>query len=82
MSQHDLRDLLVAIERTGEYHRPVQRAFHAAGCDTRLVHPYISKHFRLLAIPGINVVSAADLADELDHRTITPMPMLSLAEPA
>jgi len=52
MSQHDLRDLLVAIERTGEYHRPVQRAFRAAGWDTRLVHPYASKQFRQPADPG------------------------------
>src|SRR5580700_8048927 len=29
-AQHDLRDLVVLIERTGEYHRPVQRAFRAA----------------------------------------------------
>ena len=40
MSQHALQDLVVAIERTGEYHRPVQLAFRAAGFDTRLVHPF------------------------------------------
>jgi hypothetical protein len=43
MRQHDLRDLVVAIERTGEYHRPVQQAFRAAGFETRLVHPVLSK---------------------------------------
>ena len=52
MRQHDLRDLVVAIERTGEYHRIVQRAFRDAGWDTRLVHPYASKQFRLPANPG------------------------------
>src|SRR4051812_6643084 len=29
--EHDLRDLVVLIERTGEYHRPIQRAFREAG---------------------------------------------------
>jgi transposase len=36
---HQLRDGLVAIERTGRYHRVVQRAFAAAGFETRIVHP-------------------------------------------
>ena len=31
MADHDLRDLIVAIERTGNYHLPVQRAVAAAG---------------------------------------------------
>src|SRR5215467_7633722 len=31
MQQHGLKDLVVAIERTGDYHRPVQQAFHQAG---------------------------------------------------
>jgi transposase len=52
LQQQDLRDLVVAIERTGEYHRPVQRACRAAGWDTRLVHPYASKQFRQPADPG------------------------------
>lgn len=46
MQQHDLRDLVVAIERTGRYHHPVKNAFAAAELDTRLVHPYTSKQFR------------------------------------
>lgn len=49
MIDHQLRDLIVAIERTGEYHRPVQRAWQRAGFDTRLVHPFTSKQFRLPA---------------------------------
>lgn len=52
-AQHRLRDLIVAIERTGEYHRLVQRACRQAGYDTRLVHPLISKQFRQVADPGI-----------------------------
>jgi len=50
--RYQLRDLLVAIERTGEYHRPVQRFFRGRGHDVRLVHPYASKQFRQPAAPG------------------------------
>ena len=50
--QHDLRDLVVALERTGEYHRPPQRAFRQAGFDTRLVHPFTTKQYRQPADPG------------------------------
>jgi transposase len=51
MQRHDLRDLVVAIERTGDYHRPVQRAFREAGFDTRIVHPYTTKQYRQPADP-------------------------------
>lgn len=61
IAQHQLRDCIVAIERTGEYHRPVQRACKQAGFDTRLVHPLSSKHFRLPADPG-NKTDDTDLA--------------------
>jgi transposase len=46
--RHDLRDHIVAVEMTGTYHRPVQRAFRQAGSETRLVHPFASRHYRLL----------------------------------
>jgi len=61
MTQHDLRDLVVAIERTGEYHRPVQRAFRQAGFEIRLVHPFTSKQYRLPADPH-NKTDDTDLA--------------------
>src|SRR5712672_1612059 len=32
---HDLRDLIVAVERTGRYHHTPRRAFAAAGFETR-----------------------------------------------
>src|SRR5262249_47204933 len=51
MRRHHLGDLTVAIERTGEYHRPVQRAFRAAGFDTRVVHPFTAKQYRQPADP-------------------------------
>src|SRR5436309_9413973 len=41
LAAHDLRDLVVAIEQTGAYHRPVKRADADAGFDTRTVHPAI-----------------------------------------
>src|ERR1700704_2500860 len=31
IATHDLRDVIIAIEQTGVYHRPIQRAFTAAG---------------------------------------------------
>ena len=54
-AQHDatLLDLVVAIERTGEYHRPMQRALVAAGFEVRIVHPLATHHFRQVAHPGI-----------------------------
>jgi transposase len=60
MIDHQLRDLIVAIERTGEYHRPVQRACQRAGFDTRLVHPFTSKQFRLPA--DVDKTDDTDLA--------------------
>jgi transposase len=47
-----LKDVLVSVERTGNYHRPVQRAFAAAGYETRVVHPFATKQFRQPANPG------------------------------
>jgi len=49
IERHGLRDHLVAVEMTGTYHRPVQRAFRKAGSETRLVHPFASRHYRLPA---------------------------------
>lgn len=49
---HGIRDLVAAIERTGEYHRPVQRAVRRCGWEARLVHSFTSKQFRLPANPG------------------------------
>ena len=41
-----LTDVVVAVEMTGIYHKPVQRAFRSAGFDTRIVHPFASSHYR------------------------------------
>jgi transposase len=55
--RHQLRDLVIAIERTGNYHLPVKRAFEAARFedrpfDVRVVHPFATKQHRQLANPG------------------------------
>jgi transposase len=44
--QHQLRDLLIALERTGRYHHIPRRALAAAGLPIRIVHPLVSRHFR------------------------------------
>lgn len=51
-AEHQLRDGLVAIERTGRYHRLVQRTFAAAGFETRILHPFVTKQFRQPVDPG------------------------------
>ena len=61
LTEHGLRDLVVAIERTGRYHRPVQDAFRRAAFDTRLVHPFAAKQFRQPADPD-NKTDDTDLA--------------------
>ncbi|HZZ71754.1 MAG TPA: transposase [Pirellulales bacterium] len=50
--EQGLKEVLVSVERTGNYHRPVQRAFAAAGYETRVVHPFATKQFRQPANPG------------------------------
>lgn len=51
-ADHQLRDGLVAIERTGRYHRLVQRTFAAAGFETRILHPFVTKQYRQPVDPG------------------------------
>ena len=57
VQRHLLQDLVVAIERTGNYHLPVKRAFEAARFqgrpwDVRIVHPFATKQHRQPANPG------------------------------
>ena len=44
--EEGLTDTIAAVEMTGIYHKPVQRAFRKAGFDTRIVHPFASSHYR------------------------------------
>ncbi|VAW72678.1 hypothetical protein MNBD_GAMMA15-1138, partial [hydrothermal vent metagenome] len=42
----EIMDSIAAVEMTGVFHRPVQRALRKAGYDTRTVHPFASSHYR------------------------------------
>ena len=66
--EHDLRDIIVAIERTGRYHHVVRDAFRRGQFDTRIVHPFISNRFRQPADPD-NKTDDKDLA--AIHRATT-----------
>jgi transposase len=68
-SEHQLHDGLVAIERTGRYHRVVQRAFAAANFETRILHPFVTKQYRQPVDPG-NKTDDADLA-AIHRATVT-----------
>jgi transposase len=72
--QHQLRDGLVAIERTGRYHRVVQRAFAAAGFETRILHPFVTKQYRVPVDPG-NKTDDKDLA-AIHRATVTGCALL------
>ena len=61
LERYELRDSLVAIERTGRYHHPVKNTFAQAGFETRLVHPYTTKQYRQPANPD-NKTDDTDLA--------------------
>src|SRR6266853_5296474 len=73
-AEHQLRDGLVAIERTGRYHRVVQRTFAAAGFETRIVHPFVTKQYRQPVDPG-NKTDDADLA-AIHRATVTGCALL------
>jgi transposase len=58
--QHDIQDMIVVVERTGNYYLPPKRAFAGAGFDTRVVHPFVTKQYRTPADPG-NKTDETDL---------------------
>jgi transposase len=72
--QHHLRDGVVAIERTGRYHRVVQRAFSAAGFETRLLPPFVTKQYRQPVDPGTKT-DDTDLA-AIHRATVTGCALL------
>jgi transposase len=74
--RHRLKDLIVVVERTGNYHQPVQRAF-GKEYEVRIVHPFTTKQFRQSADPG-NKTDETDLA-AIFRATITGFGLL---EPA
>lgn len=50
--EHDIQDTIVVIERTGNYYLAPKRAFASAGFETRVVHPFATKQYRMPANPG------------------------------
>ncbi len=48
---HHILDLIVVVERTGNYYLPPKRAFASAGFETRVVHPFATKQYRIPADP-------------------------------
>jgi transposase len=73
-AEHQLLDGIVAIERTGRYHRVVQRAFVAAGFETRIIHPFVTKQYRQPVDPG-NKTDDTDLA-AIQRATVTGCALL------
>ena len=71
---NQLRDGLVAIERTGRYHRLVQRTFAAAGFETRILHPFVTKQYRQPVDPG-NKTDDTDLS-AIHRATVTGCALL------
>jgi transposase len=60
-AEHQIKDLIVAVERTGRYHLPVQHAFKNEGFEVRILHPYTTKQYRQPANQG-NKTDDTDLA--------------------
>jgi len=75
MVKHRLNDLVVAVERTGDYHLPIRRAFQADGFEVRIVHPFATKQFRQPADPG-NKTDDTDLA-AIHRATVNGFGLLS-----
>jgi transposase len=65
LQTHDIQDIIVVVERTGNYHLPPKRAFSQAGFETRVVHPFATKQYRMPADPG-NKTDGTDLSAQ--HR--------------
>ncbi len=61
LEQAEIRDQTVVIERTGRYHRPIQRALAKEGFEARIIHPLTTKQYRQPANPG-NKTDDTDLA--------------------
>ena len=75
MVKHRLKDLVVAVERTGDYHLPIRRAFQSDGFEVRIVHPFATKQFRQPADPG-NKTDDTDLA-AIHRATVNGFGLLS-----
>ena len=63
--EHDIKDTIVVVERTGNYYLPVKRAFAKAELEVRVLHPFATKQYRVPADPG-NKTDGNDL--KAQHR--------------
>ena len=59
--KHHIKDMIVAIERTGVYHQHVRKYMLKLGFEVRTVHPFATKAARLPVDPG-NKTDDTDLA--------------------
>jgi transposase len=50
--EHGLKDLVVGIEQTGRYHRPIKRALEKRW-EVKTIHPFVTKQLRQPASPGV-----------------------------
>ncbi len=57
--EHQLRDVVVVIERTGRYHLPVKRAFADADFEVRILDPLATHQYR-------KVKHAGNKTDDID----------------
>jgi len=58
--KHNIEDIIVSVERTGNYYLIPKRAFAKAGYEVRVVHPFATKQYRMPADPG-NKTDETDL---------------------
>jgi len=58
--QHDIEEIIVCVERTGNFYLIPKRAFAKAGFEVRVVHPFATKQYRMPADPG-NKTDETDL---------------------
>jgi transposase len=50
--RHELNDLVVVVERTGNYHNAPKRAWRDAGYEVRVVDPFVTSSYRRTTHPG------------------------------
>ena len=51
--ENGIKDVVVVLERTGRFHHAPRAAFRQAGFETRIIHPFATKQFRLPDNPGV-----------------------------
>ena len=70
--RHNIKDMIVVVERTGRYHRPIEHAFAKAGFEVRVLHPYATQ-----AVPPARSTPATKLTTPTCSRCTVPPSMAS-----